>query len=77
LLCLHKWPIVYFAMDEYKKEYTCPKCKKTKVIFISDKPEYIKVLPTDYYEYNARQRSKQLKPENNETSTEHHFTINS
>ncbi len=54
LLCLHKWPPVHFAIDEYKKEYTCQKCNKVKVVYIGDKPEYVNILPTDYYEYKAK-----------------------
>lgn len=75
--CRHKWPVVHFAIDEYKKEYTCPKCGKTKLVYISDKPEYIKVLPTDYYTYTTKQRTKQSEQESDEILNEDHFTINS
>ena len=47
--CRHKYPAVHFAIHEYIKVYTCPKCGKKKTVNISDKPEYVKVLPTDYY----------------------------
>lgn len=47
--CRHRWPKVYFALDEYKKQYTCPKCGKIKTVYINDRPEYIHILPTDYY----------------------------
>ena len=53
--CRHKWPFVHFEIDEYKKEYTCQKCGKVKMIYIGDNPEYVKILPTDYYEHKARQ----------------------
>lgn len=50
LFCWHQWPPIYFAVDEYKKEYKCQKCGKIKMIYVGDKPEYINVLPTDYYQ---------------------------
>jgi len=54
LLCRHKWPPVYFAIDEYKKEYTCPKCGKVKIVYIGNKPEYVNILPTDYYAHKEK-----------------------
>jgi hypothetical protein len=50
LFCRHRWPKIYFKLDEYEKEYTCPKCGKLKRIHSTDRPEYMNVLPTDYYE---------------------------
>jgi transcription elongation factor Elf1 len=57
LLCRHQWPPVNFKLDDYEKVYTCPKCGKSKKVHINDKPEYINVLPTDYYGNTFRNRN--------------------
>lgn len=54
MLCRHQWPPVYFTIDEYRKEYKCKKCGRHRVVYVSDKPEYIHILPTDYYQQNEQ-----------------------
>jgi hypothetical protein len=60
--CRHQWLSGYFRLDEYEKEYSCAKYGKMREVSIDDCPEFINVLPADYYDkqFGPGNPSKQI-----------------